>query len=192
MLTTMTPAKSGRVTISGRMGSQAWSTALDLSSATEGHGVSRIWARSKISAVEATRYVGAKEGDVDAQVLTVALEHHLVSRLTSLVAVDVTPSRPAGASLETQEMPTNLPQGWNFEKVFGEDRSHSSTEASMDQSALLKLAVADKPAAAPANGGVELPQTDAGTDLLFFMGLLSLLSGCVFLVIGVNRRGARR
>ena len=68
---------------------------------------------------------------------------------SSLVAVDVTPSRPVGEVLNSQEMPTNLPQGWNFEKVFGEDPSNPMIKASVDESLMLKLAMSDKPAPQP-------------------------------------------
>jgi Ca-activated chloride channel family protein len=43
-------------------------------------------------------------------VIRVALDHHLVSAYTSLVAVDVTPSAPAG-STKTAMVKVNLPQG---------------------------------------------------------------------------------
>ena len=46
-------------------------------------------------------------------------DHHLVSRYTSLVAVDVTPSRPGREGLTTRPVPTNLPAGWDFGSVFG-------------------------------------------------------------------------
>ena len=186
VLTTMTQAKSGVVVLSGRRGVTPWEAKLDLSSAIEGVGVSKIWARSKITAVEATRYTGAKEGDIDVQVLHVALDHHLVSRLTSLVAIDVTPSRPVGETLDSQAMPTNLPHGWNFEKVFGEDPSNPSIRAAVDRSAFLKLAMKDKVSTASGEQGVELPQTDAGTDLALFVGFLLFLSGMLMLVMVVR------
>ncbi|MEQ1753798.1 MAG: marine proteobacterial sortase target protein [Micropepsaceae bacterium] len=183
VLTTMTTARAGNVSITGRLGAKPWSASLDLASATEGHGVSKIWARSKITAIDSSRYTGAKQGDVDAQVLTVALEHHLVSRLTSLVAIDVTPSRPKDENLESQEMPTNLPHGWNFEKVFGEDPNSPSIETSIDPVALTKLAMADKPVVMASADGVELPQTDAGSDLLLVIGFLMLASGAIVIAI---------
>jgi hypothetical protein len=61
----------------------------------------------------------------DKRILALALEHHLVSRLTSLVAVETTPSRPAGAQLVRAELPLNLPAGWDFDKVFGGERKHN-------------------------------------------------------------------
>ena len=63
-LTAVTGAQSGTVNLVGRIGSAPWSAALDLSTAVEGKGISKLWARSKISAIEASRYAGAKEGDV--------------------------------------------------------------------------------------------------------------------------------
>ena len=53
-------------------------------------------------------------------ILALALEHQLVTRLTSLVAVDKPVTRPAGEPLKVSELPLNLPAGWDFEKIFGE------------------------------------------------------------------------
>ena len=58
--------------------------------------------------------------DADKTILALALEHQLVTRLTSLVAVDKTPSRPEGETLKLADLPLNLPAGWDFDKVFGE------------------------------------------------------------------------
>jgi Ca-activated chloride channel family protein len=182
VLTAVTGAQSGKVNITGRMGSTPWSTTLDLATAVEGKGVSKLWARSKITSIESTRYKGAIEGDIDVAVLKVALDHHLVSRLTSLVAVDVTPSRPVGAELNSHEMPTNLPHGWNFEKVFGEDPSNPLIKASVNEELLKKLAGSDKAVTAKDSDGVQLPQGDAGTVLQLVIGLLFLSSGVMLLL----------
>ncbi len=49
-----------------------------------------------------------------------ALTHHLISRYTSLVAVDVTPVRPENVPSAKRDVPINLPHGWDYEKVTGE------------------------------------------------------------------------
>ena len=49
-----------------------------------------------------------------------ALAHHLVTKYTSLVAIDRAPVRPTNLALKTGTLPTNLPAGWNYEAVFGE------------------------------------------------------------------------
>lgn len=83
-------------------------------------GLGVLWARSKISSLMDSLREGAPEDAVRAQVLTLALEHHLVSKYTSLVAVDRTPARARDALLKSAAMPTNLPEGWNYDAVFGE------------------------------------------------------------------------
>ena len=192
VLTGATDQTTGSLRLEGRVGGKPWSAALDLTTAIDGNGVSKLWARSKIAAIEDTRYHGAKQGDVDAAVLKVALAHHLLSRLTSLVAVDVTPSRPSGESMTSEAMPTNLPAGWNFASVFGEDPANPMIKASIDKTLMGKLASSDKPAAAQSSGNqnVELPQTDAGTTLQILLGLLLTLSGLSMLAM-LRRRTVR-
>jgi Ca-activated chloride channel homolog len=114
-------ALAGTMQIKGRIGDRPWSVALPLAGAAEGRGLSKLWARRKIADAEVaqtTRTVTADEADKT--ILALALEHQLVTRLTSLVAVDQTPSRPAGEPLKLSELPLNLPAGWDFEKVFGD------------------------------------------------------------------------
>jgi Ca-activated chloride channel family protein len=113
--------RAGAMRIKGRIGDRPWSVTLPLAGAAEGRGLSKLWARRKIADAEAaqtTRTVTADEADKT--ILALALEHQLVTRLTSLVAVDQTPSRPADEPLKLSELPLNLPAGWDFEKVFGE------------------------------------------------------------------------
>src|SRR5258706_12264227 len=97
----------------------------------KGRGLRRLWARRKITDAEMAHRLGqASAKETDQRILGLALEHHLVSRLTSLVAVDATPSRPEGAQLTRAELPLNLPAGWDFGKVFGTDRKGGDTPAS--------------------------------------------------------------
>ncbi len=49
----------------------------------------------------------------------VALQHHLVSKYTNLVAVDRTPVRHQDDPLKTALLPANLPDGAEHEAIFG-------------------------------------------------------------------------
>ncbi len=60
------------------------------------------------------------EAEVRARVIEVATAHRLVTKYTSFVAVDKTPARPSDAQLKLAAVPTNLPEGWEYDKVFGE------------------------------------------------------------------------
>ena len=79
-----------------------------------------LWAREKISALVDTLREGANEETVKPAVVEIALQHHLVSKYTSLVAVDKTPARAVQDPLKTSLIPVNLPEGWSHEQVFGE------------------------------------------------------------------------
>lgn len=111
---------TGKVRVEGRSGDIRWQSELALDDADRGHGVGVLWARQKIDALVDSLREGADEATVRAAVVALAEEHHLVSKYTSLVAVDKTPARPADAALGTAALPTNLPEGWQYEAVFGE------------------------------------------------------------------------
>jgi Ca-activated chloride channel family protein len=187
LLTAAGKGRGGVLHVAGRAGTQPWTASLDLDSAAPGRGIEKLWARAKIAAVEEWRFRGAAPADVDSQVLAVALGHHLVSRLTSLVAVDVTPTRPADEPMATRGVPLNLPKGWDFEKVFGPD----APDAAPPSGALLaKLAASDAPTGSAREGGVELPQTDLGTDQQLALAALCFGLGAVLLAI-VRRQTPR-
>ena len=120
MLATKLDKLAGSLEIKGRIGDRPWSVTLPLANAAEGAGLSKVWARRKIADAEIARTLRqASPEEADKTILALALEHQLVTRLTSLVAVDKTPSRPDGEPLKVTDLPLNLPAGWDFEKVFG-------------------------------------------------------------------------
>jgi Ca-activated chloride channel family protein len=176
---------AGTLEISGMIGDRPWSVSMPVAKAAEGVGLSKLWARRKITDAEmARRHNVISADEVDRRVLGLALEHHLVSRLTSLVAVDATPSRPQGAHLARADLPLNLPAGWEFEKVFGEHRplavpmerrADARPQAQMRQAAAQQ---AVKPVAyaavAQAPASVRLPRTATSAELELMAGLLAL------------------
>jgi Ca-activated chloride channel family protein len=114
-------ALDGTMEIKGRIGDQPWTITLPIARAAEGQGLSKLWARRKIADAEVAKTLRkATPEETDKRILALGLEHQLVTRLTSLVAVDRTPDRPDGAKLVRADLPLNLPAGWDFDKVFGE------------------------------------------------------------------------
>jgi Ca-activated chloride channel family protein len=112
------PRAGGDVDISGRRANEQWHTRLTLRGGREQAGIGALWARNKIASLMDSVTEGGDRAAVKKAVLEVALGHHLVSKYTSLVAVDVTPVRPAHADVAKRAVPTNLPAGWQYEKVF--------------------------------------------------------------------------
>ena len=106
------------VTIQGMIGSAPWTTAITLKDREPREGLSVFWARQKIAALMDQQHYGQDEAATKQAVLDVALPHHLVSKYTSLVAVDVTPVRPADKLLQAHAMKTNLPDGQDYQAIF--------------------------------------------------------------------------
>ena len=114
-------ARLGReLTVSGLAGEQAWQARVPGTPAQGENALSVLWARERIGALMDQLRGGAAEQEIREAVVKLALEHQLVSRYTSLVAVDRTPARSADALLKSASLATNLPEGWVYEGVFGE------------------------------------------------------------------------
>jgi Ca-activated chloride channel family protein len=84
--------------------------ALTPSQSPDETGVGALWARAKVASLMDELRLGADEAVIRPAVVKVALEHHLVSRYTSLVAVDVTPTAHAGES-RTALVKASAPHG---------------------------------------------------------------------------------
>ena len=110
----------GDIKLSGLRGDTPWQSTLPLADARTGKGMGVLWAREKIASLIDSLRDGGKEEEVRDAVVEIALAHHLVSKYTSLVAVDKTPARPSEEDLKSGAIPTNLPEGWEYDKVFGE------------------------------------------------------------------------
>jgi Ca-activated chloride channel family protein len=108
------------VTVSALAGDSPWQAWMPVAAADGKNALSVLWAREQIAALMDRMREGAPESEIREAVMALALEHHLVSRYTSLVAVDKTPARTAEALLKSASIATNLPEGWTYEGVFGE------------------------------------------------------------------------
>jgi len=101
--------QGGKINISGMLGDNQWQASVDISSASEGKGIARRWARNKIDTLMYGIYTKVAEGEVRAKVLPLALKHKLVTDYTSFVAVDVTPLRRESDKLNALSFDTNRP-----------------------------------------------------------------------------------
>ncbi len=198
VLAARAPSLDGTLEIKGRVGDRPWSVSLPLAKAADGKGLSKLWARRKITDAEVARTLRRVTPDeADGKILALALEHHLVTRLTSLVAVDQTPGRPEGARLTRAEVPLNLPAGWDFDKIFGEKPGRSDMRRAeagaqpvqVAEQGAASIAVASKPQAQPASphGGLALPKTATDAELRVMTGLILLALSLVLLAFGFRR-----
>ncbi|MGZ4810126.1 MAG: marine proteobacterial sortase target protein, partial [Thermoanaerobaculia bacterium] len=103
---------NGRIILSGLIGKEEWHDVHTLSTTGEQSGIGRLWARRKIESLTDSVEASAENSDVKQKIVDLAIEHHLVTSYTSLVAVDKTPSGVPLEKCETRAVPVNLPVGW--------------------------------------------------------------------------------
>ena len=102
------------VTLYGDYGETSWQQSVEISNRTE-HPVVRIaWARAKIAFLHEQHHA-AESADlrrsIRNEIIQTSIDHHQLSRFTSMVAVDVTPVNSSG-QLYSEKLKTNQPHGW--------------------------------------------------------------------------------
>ncbi len=114
LLTARLPQVVTEVRVNGMLADQEWSSLAKLDSARGAQGLDRLWAQSRISDLEEQLSRGGDESSLRPQIVDAALKAHLVSRFTSLVAVDKTPARASDSTLHSTQIPNVLPVGSAF------------------------------------------------------------------------------
>ena len=106
------PKAEGDLVIAGRLLGTDWTATLPLAKARPGTGIAKLWAKRKTAALMDDLHEGVDPTMVRRAVLDVALPHQIMSRYTSLVAIDKPVSRPDTEPLTRHAVPTNPPAGW--------------------------------------------------------------------------------
>ena len=107
------------VRISGTSPMGDWGVDLPIAAEQENDGIAATWARARIEHLLDRERSGAGAEAIRADVIETALDHQLVSKYTSLVAVEKTPARPQSSALEREQVPNLLPYGQSHEAIFG-------------------------------------------------------------------------
>lgn len=130
------------VRIAGNSTAGAWSSELTLADQQPSTGVAALWARARIADLLDQLRRGADENEIRPAAVETALTHHLVSKYTSLVAVDKTPVRPAGDPLDSEQVASLMPHGQSGAAIFGFPATATNAEVlQLTGLALLSLAL---------------------------------------------------
>jgi len=113
---------AGTVHLTARSGNDPYEAtiAFDASKATFHSGITTLWARQRVEdLMDQWRRSDEKgQSEIRGSVIAHAIRYHLVTRFTSLVAVEQVVVNPSGQS-NTSAVPTELPSGMQMNKVFG-------------------------------------------------------------------------
>lgn len=119
----LTNGTAGKLHLTARAGDSEYehTISFDASQASFHPGITTLWARHQIEDMM-DQWREQPEEDVRTQlrvtIVDFAIRYHLVTRFTSLVAVEELIVNPGGPS-STVAVPTELPAGWKMDKVFG-------------------------------------------------------------------------
>jgi len=175
---------SGIAKITGNIGNQKWIARIPLDQGAEQIGIAKLWAREKISNLERSRIAlnpsANQKAHIDSELLQTALNYGLVSRLSSMVAVDITPSRPLGVEIGSAKLKAAMPSGWDakqFEYKYKEIvpprlQQISSRNEWFDNEDLIQKSEM-----------YSLPQTALNWKYSFFLALIMCILGIAMLVI---------
>lgn len=115
LITARLPQETGGIlNITGRS-VRVWGRQIPLHAAESRTGVATLWARNRIEDIVNQQAQGVADDVIRSQVLPLALQYQVVSKYTSLVAIDKTPVRKPGESLHNARIENTKPQGQNWE-----------------------------------------------------------------------------
>ena len=132
-------ALAGDVTISGKRGGNAWSASLPLDAGAREPGIGVLWARAKIDALIDALKGGEAETEIRKAVVDVALDPPPRQQVHEPGRGRRDADGPPGTTSLPSALPTNLPEGWSYDAVFG--GAQTATPATLHLLAGLALLV---------------------------------------------------
>ncbi len=107
--------------VSGLNNDKAWSEQLKLNDDDRTTGIARLWARNKVEEMTDDLMLGGDYQILKDDIIDLALQHHLVTEFTALVAVDKNPdaSRMARAKAAQQVPYPQGSLGWRWNLLLG-------------------------------------------------------------------------
>ncbi len=131
LVTARMPKFNPKIGLSGFADKSTWSQSFSLNNDGQSTGIAKLWARNQIADLTDDYMLGASsdENFLQEQITQIALQYHLVSEFTSLVAVDKTPDMSRLVKIQAQAMEqaeilaqANYPQGslgWKWKMLIG-------------------------------------------------------------------------
>lgn len=111
LLAARVSALQGELVVGGRTAGSSWTKSLELVSGNENPGIGTLWAREKIEHLLDLEIEGRDSAATWQDIVSIALAHKLVTRHTSLVAVEQVVSRFPEDDLKTSAVPNAVAQG---------------------------------------------------------------------------------
>jgi len=92
----------------------SWEQTFTINQTEQNLGVASLWARAKIASLMDKMIRGSSEANIKPQIIDVALQHNLLSKYTSFIAVDDSIVRNQSEDIKTKQTANLLPKGHNY------------------------------------------------------------------------------
>ncbi|MFW2404597.1 MAG: marine proteobacterial sortase target protein, partial [Gammaproteobacteria bacterium] len=119
----------GELRASGETTDGQWQQTLMLNTAAGHSGIATVWARDRIARIEDRIALEGESANLRKRMLDLALNHKLVSRFTSFVAIEKKITRPKSLSSKSHDVPNLRPAGQSPQPFAYPQTATSATEA---------------------------------------------------------------
>jgi Ca-activated chloride channel family protein len=123
--------QKGVIRLTARAGDEPYEASFPFDAkASQFHpGITTVWARQKVDELMNRWRTSAEtaQANVRTEIIAHAIQYHLVTRFTSLVAVEEIVVNPGGESAKTA-VPAELPEGMKLDSVFGAPATGNADE----------------------------------------------------------------
>ncbi|MFL7024175.1 marine proteobacterial sortase target protein [Enterovibrio norvegicus] len=104
------PSEAKTLNLSGKLNQQEWQYSIDLENVGAGQatGIDVFWARKQIESITLDQTLSADQKEK--RITQLGLDHHIVTKHTSLIAIDQTPTRPLDEKAASFSINPHKPQ----------------------------------------------------------------------------------
>ena len=167
------------LTLKGNKNSRSWKFSITKDQIQEGQFLDQLWAREKVDSLSFLRAIGFLDHmNFEKQVTDLALQHQLVTKFTSLVAVDENISRSSNEPIFSHQIAQNIPEGWVDPEVMKQATSIQNLITgpyTFDAWGMQPIELEKLPALQ-----IKYVQTATNKELFYLLACI-LLSGAAFL-----------
>ena len=166
------------ILLKGNKNSQLWEFSVTNDQIQQGRFLNQLWAREKVESLRFLRTIGfLDQMSFEKQVIDLALQHQVVTKFTSLVAVDdENISRNSDQPIFSHQIAQNIPDGWIDPNVI----KHAGTIQNLMTetyffNTMKKIELEELPSLK-----VNFVQTDTNKKLFYLLTII-LLTSAIFL-----------
>tara|TARA_B100000989_G_scaffold295825_1_gene277666 strand:- start:200 stop:1312 length:1113 start_codon:yes stop_codon:yes gene_type:complete len=146
-----------------------WSFVINKNDIKNGKNINQLWAREKIDKIMFLNAIGSIDiNTYKRRIIDIALKNNLVTKFTSLVAIDDVISRSDNQTINSFQLPHNLPEGWVDPNLL---ISNQKEDLNMFMNELYEVNLDTMPSLK-----VHFVQTDTNKNFYLVLALLLLLT----------------